>query len=135
MLNEYEKCIRRRRIPRLALLHPLESAIYKIFESRSNQALVTLTGLDFDSFTSLNCLFTPIFDNYSPFIDKENGYVMGKQSTRGRKRVVNSTIALALNLAWTRTRGSVMVLQIMFGLTETNVSAYLRFGRRILIKF
>jgi hypothetical protein len=37
-------------------------------------------------------------------------------------------------LAWTRTMGSNMVLQIIFGMTATSVSLYLWFGRRILIE-
>ena len=40
---------------------------------------------------------------------------------------------LALTLAWTRTRGSTMVLQMIFGITASSVSTYLRFGCRILI--
>ena len=41
---------------------------------------------------------------------------------------------LGVCLAWTRTRGSSMVLQIIFGMTATSVSLYLRFGRRILVE-
>jgi hypothetical protein len=44
------------------------------------------------------------------------------------------TIALGLVLAWTRTRGSSMVLQMIFGMTATLLSIRLQFGRRILVK-
>ena len=40
---------------------------------------------------------------------------------------------LGLNLAWTRLRGSTYVMQMIFGMSETSVSIYLRFGRRIII--
>jgi len=41
---------------------------------------------------------------------------------------------LGLCLAWTRTRGSAMVMQIIFGMTGTSASKYVRFGRQILIE-
>jgi hypothetical protein len=41
---------------------------------------------------------------------------------------------LGLCLAWTRTKGGVMTLQIIFGMADTSVNMYLRFGRRIIIE-
>ena len=41
---------------------------------------------------------------------------------------------LGLVLAWSRTQGSLMVLQLIFGLTMPPVSKYLQFARRILVK-
>ena len=41
--------------------------------------------------------------------------------------------ALGLALAWTRTRGSQMVLQMIFGMSGTSVSMYIRFARRLII--
>ena len=41
---------------------------------------------------------------------------------------------LGLYLAWSRTRGSLMVLQLLFGMTYTAVSKYIQFARRIIIK-
>ena len=41
---------------------------------------------------------------------------------------------LGLYLAWTRTRGSLMVLQMLFGLTYTAVAKYIQFAPRIVIK-
>ena len=40
---------------------------------------------------------------------------------------------LGLNLAWTRLRGSSIALQLVFGMTGSRVSKWLRFGRRLLI--
>ena len=47
--------------------------------------------------------------------------------------MITAADCLGLNLAWTRLRGSVVALQMIFGLTGTRVSTWLRFGRRILI--
>jgi hypothetical protein len=47
---------------------------------------------------------------------------------------MNPADCLGLVLAWSRTRGSMMVLQLIFGLTMTPVSKYLQFARRILVK-
>ncbi len=41
---------------------------------------------------------------------------------------------LGLVLAWTRTRGSLMVLQLIFGMTYTNLDDYLLFTKRIIVK-
>jgi hypothetical protein len=38
---------------------------------------------------------------------------------------------LGLVLAWTRTRGLLMVLQLIFGMTYTNLDDYLLFAKRI----
>ena len=51
----------------------------------------------------------------------------------GRKRILTSRDGLALTLAWTRTRGSMFVLQMIFGLTYTAVGVYVKFGRRLLV--
>ena len=41
---------------------------------------------------------------------------------------------LGLYLAWTHTRGSLMVLQLLFAMTFTAVAKYIQFTRRIVIK-
>ena len=93
-----------------------------------------MTGLDFKTFQWLHGKFERFFNQYSPFIDKKGHIQKLKGPKEGKKRIITSRDCLGLNLAWTRTRGSMFVLQIMFGMTETPVSTYLRFGRRILIK-
>jgi hypothetical protein len=40
---------------------------------------------------------------------------------------------LGLTLAWTRTRGSLMALQLIFGMTYTNLDDYLLFAKRIIV--
>ena len=48
--------------------------------------------------------------------------------------MIASMDCLALALSWTRTRGGMFVLQIIFDLSGTAVSAYVRFGRRMLVE-
>ncbi|CAJ1927973.1 unnamed protein product [Cylindrotheca closterium] len=52
---------------------------------------------------------------------------------RGRPIMHTASDILGLNLAWSRTKGSIQSLSIIFGMTATNVHRYLYFGRRILI--
>lgn len=40
---------------------------------------------------------------------------------------------LGMVLAWTRTRGSLMAIQLIFGMTMTPVGKYLQFARRIIV--
>ncbi len=51
----------------------------------------------------------------------------------GRKRKVQPADCLGLVLVWTCTRGSLNVLQLVFGLNYTNLSVYLRFGIRLIV--
>ena len=53
---------------------------------------------------------------------------------RGRRRVVQPEDCLGLVLVWTCTRGLLHVLQLVFGLTYSNLSVYLRFGMRIIVE-
>jgi hypothetical protein len=102
--------------------------------SEDNQAMITLTGFDLPSFHYLANLFAPIYEQYTPYMDGD-GYIIRKVSmTRGRPRMMNPADCLGLVLAWSRTRGSLMVLQLLFGMTMSPVSKYLQFARRILVK-
>jgi hypothetical protein len=77
--------------------------------------------------------FNQYYDSHSPFVDSEHGLIVPMARHKGRPRFCSGTVILGLCLAWTRTRGSCMVLQMIFGMTANSVSMYLRFGRRILI--
>lgn len=50
LLTREAKKKRDKRIPRVALQDPQSSAWRKLYSSRSDQALITLTGLDFETF-------------------------------------------------------------------------------------
>ncbi len=99
--------------------------------SRNDQSFITLLGFDVKSFFYICKKMSPIFHNYTPFT--EGDFISQKFSYRGRKRVVKLEDCAALVLAWTRTRGSMNVLQLIFGMSMSNLNGYLRFGRRILV--
>lgn len=130
-LSFEDRQLRQRRIPRISLQDANKSSWRWLFHSENDQALITLTGLDHATFHYLLQLFQPIFDNYTPF---GNGDHIHKISPRGRKRTVMALDILGLVLAWTRTRGSLLSLQLQFGLSMTNLTTYLRFGRRIVVE-
>ena len=110
------------------------SSFCRLFASQQDDALITMCGFDHASFSSLLVEFEPLFHQYSPFYSDTEGKIWKKRTpSRGRPRLVTPTIGLGLVLTWTRTRGSNMVLQLIFGMTPSVLSIWLRFGRRILV--
>jgi hypothetical protein len=73
-----------------------------------------------------------MFSGHTPF--DESGMIVEFVYVQGRKRVVQPEDCRGLVLVWTRTRGLIHVLQLVFGLTYTNLSVYLRFGMCIIIE-
>ena len=131
-LSKEAKKRRHRSIPWEALHMPEDSGWRKLYNSKNDQALITLTGLDHAAFEYLESKFRLYYDDYSPY--GSDGYVKRKEQTnKGRKRLMNSEDCLGLILAWTRTRGSLMCLQIIFGLTQSVLPLYLQFGMNLLI--
>jgi len=55
------------------------------------------------------------------------------RSRKGRRRLLSGTNCLVLVLALTRTRGSLITLQLIFGLSFSSVDECLKFGIRVLI--
>jgi DDE superfamily endonuclease len=123
---------RMRRIPRVALHNPNYSAWRQLFASKNGGALITLTGFDYRTFLWLKDLFVPIYNMYSPHTSPD-GRIIRCDDARGRRRLLRG-VDLGLCLAWTRTKGSTITLQMIFGMTHTSVGIYIRFARRILIK-
>jgi hypothetical protein len=136
LLSKKEKRRRQKRIPRIALLFPHQSPWRKLYMSRSDQAFITLTGLDVNAFGVIFDMFAPVFDSISPHDVTDAGTyrTLNNPGTKGRKRLIDARDALGLVLAWTRTRGSQMVLQMIFGMSQTCVSKYIQFGSRLLVQ-
>ena len=132
MLSKEKKRNRDRRIPRMSLQDPYDSSWRKLYNSKNNQAMITLTGLDIETFEWLKGLLSPMFNAYSPY-KFENGKYEQMIKNKGRKRMIDVGDCLALNLAWSRFSGTTAALQMIFGMTGSSVSAYLMFGRRIII--
>ena len=131
--SEYERYIRQRRIPRRSLLLVEDSPWRRVFRSGDPQAMITLTGFDLPSFQYLCALFAPYYNDFSLFLDVENGYILKKRTNRGRPRLMTAEDCLGLVLGWSCTRGSLMVLQLIFGMSMTPDAKYLRYARRILV--
>ena len=121
-------------VPRCSLQPPSKCAWRILLNGRNDGAMITLTGLDFSSFEELHEKFKPFFNKLS--LHRKSGVIEGLQPNpkrRGRKQILTSRDGLALTLAWTRTRGSMFVLQMIFGLTYTAVGVYVNLGRRLLV--
>ncbi len=100
------------------LLSVLDSPLQKVLKSRVDHTFITLVGFDVESFFYICQKIAPLFDNHSPFLDEKN---ILKRTNRGRKRLIRVEDCVALFLAWTRTRGSMFVLQMIFGMIQSNV--------------
>ena len=84
---------------------------------------------------SLCEIFAPVFDSYSPFIPSGTScFEHEKIKNKGRPRKIRPEDCLGLVLAWTRTRGSLMALQLIFGMTFSNLDDYLLFAKWIIVK-
>jgi hypothetical protein len=116
--------LRDKQITQTALNIPHFSSWVTLFNSCNDQALIGLTGLNFETFE----VVLPIYYSYSPWIGRDNT-IQPVKSVAGRKRLIDATTCLGLYLAWTRTRGSCMILQMVFGLTGTPLCTWLRFAR------
>ena len=135
MLGNEEQARRNPMYKRVSLLHQHSSAWRHLWNSQSNQSLITLTGLDYHAFYYLCKKFAPIFDTYSPFGYRDGKEELIPKAKTGQKRVIVAEDCLVgLVLAWTRTRGAISTLQLIFGMTMSNVVSYLKFGKRIIIE-
>jgi hypothetical protein len=134
--NELARSLQRARsskIRRGALHHPEQSAWMTLFNSGFDDALITTTGFDHRSFENLHRLFEPYYKIYSPY-NRDDCTIRKVIPKKGRKRLLDSRAALALALVWTRTRGANFILQMLFGITNSPLSLWLRFSRRIITK-
>ena len=118
---------------RASLLTLAASPWRNLLASDVDQSLITMTGFDGVSFTSLLQKFAPLFDDYTPF---HTSHILLKQdpSKGGRPRMACLEDCLGLVLVWTRKRGSVTALQLIFGMACSNLCMYLRFGRRVIVE-
>ena len=91
-----------------------------------------ITGLDFSVFGELMERFELTYNQYS--VVPVDGKYVKRKATSGRRRLMKGEDCLGLVLVWTRTRGSLTLLQVVFGMLRTGIEDYLRFGKRILIK-
>jgi hypothetical protein len=120
------------KIPQCALIPLKLSPWWKLLALQNDQAYITMMGFDCECFSKILQKFAPMFSGHMPF-DK-SGMIIEIKDPRGQKREVQPKDCLGLVLVWTCTRGSLNVLQLVSGLTYTNLSVYLRFGIRLLVE-
>ena len=123
-----------RKIPRSCLQNQSVSIWRKLYKAQNDQWLITLTGFDCACFASLCEKFAPIFNSYTPFIPSGTScFEREKQKNKGMKQKICPEDCLGLVLAWTRMRGSLMALQLIVGMTFSNLDDYLLFGKQIIV--
>ena len=126
---------RDRQITRQALQYPRMAAFAILYLSGCDQSLSTLTDFDQYSFRYLLTLFKPLYDVYSPY--SADGFIRRIPDTprrRGRPRLMDACQCLALTLTWYRTPGSEMVLCMLFGVTTSVCSLFIRYRRRLFLQ-
>ena len=134
-LDIAERRLRSRKIPRSCLQNQSESVWRKLYEAHNDRGLITSTGFDSACFAPLCEIFAPSFDSYTPFIPSGTScYEREKLKNKGRKRKIHLENCLGLVLAWTRTRGLLIALQLICGMTFSNLDKYLLFAKRIIVK-
>ena len=102
-----------------------------IFVSAIEHSLLTTTGFTYDVFCDLLSRFSPIFEAFTPYDD---GNKIRKIVSRTRPKTIQPVDCLGLQLFYLRNRGPQWVMCTGFGMSQTELSLYLRFSRRILIK-
>jgi hypothetical protein len=125
-----------RRYPRASLNYYRDSSFKYLFDTGNEQALLNATGVDHPEFDKLLALFKPIFDSH--ILDETTGLIRKKKPSVapgyfGCPRSIDAAGCLGLILLWFRTTGAVnRSLPLIFGLTQTPMDRWLKFGRRCL---
>jgi hypothetical protein len=89
-----------RKIRHCSLLSPGTSAFMQLYNGGQDDALITMTGLNFSTFHELLAIFSPIFHENTPHIDS------GSNISQLPYHTIDKIIALSLVLVWTWTRGT-----------------------------
>jgi hypothetical protein len=132
-LNEEERRLHSRKIPRASLLSLAKSPWRNLLALQVDQDLITVTGFNGVSFAPLLQKFAPLFDNYTPFATSHIK-LKPDPSKGGCPRKVCLEDCLGFVLVWMCTRGPLTELQLIFGMTSSNFCMYLRFGHRVIVE-
>ena len=97
-LNSLQRRLRQRRIPRVALQEPRKSAWRTLLESGNNEAMITLTGINMETFIWLNRRFEHWYNSHSPFVDPNGCIVRLQPRNKGRPRLINGKPGTLLDL-------------------------------------
>jgi hypothetical protein len=114
------------------------SPVKYLHDSKNNQGLLNLIGLDHVSLKELLELYKPYYKLYT-WDDKKKSVrklMLDRNGNpcKGRPRLMDVVGSLGLVFAWYRTRGAcTQTLSMAFGLTCTPMYNWLKFGRRVLL--
>ena len=126
-MSPLERRLRDRRIPRCALVDIGHSSFQHLYLSRNDQAFITFTGLDYFSFQYLLEKFTPLYNWYSPYsIIGKITVVRETVVKKGRPHLLGPADCLGLVLGYTRTRGSLFAVQMVFGASHSVLCMFLK---------
>ena len=89
-LSKRQRRIRRRYIPRPSLHLPDALSWRQMYKACQDQALITMTGLDFATFDWLSDKFAVLFDMHSPWNQTTRDIVTLQLQTRGRKHSITA---------------------------------------------
>jgi hypothetical protein len=109
----------------------------KVFVSKIDTALITVTGFNYRAFHELFVMFEKLFETTSPYNNQQPAdrvLSLSNEKRRGRPRLIDAKSCLGLVLTWYRFRGPQYILQGWFGLTSSCLNIWLHFGRKIVEK-
>lgn len=136
-LNAEEKRRRDRRMPRCSIKPYADSLFQHIYECGDDQALFNIRGCTHKVFWGLLQQFEPLYHVYQPnmltsIVERQK--YGSNESKLGRPRQLDATGCLGLVLLWYRTCSAMSQgLATIFGLTNSVMNVWLKFGRRLLI--
>ena len=104
-------------LPQVSLNFLEQNPWRQVFQSKNDQVLITLTGFHFDAVEYLLQCFAPVYEDYTSFIDT-GGHIVQKISHTRRPHFNRPEDCLDLLLVWSRTHGSLMVLELIVTLWD-----------------
>jgi hypothetical protein len=118
-----------------SLLSPWSSDFMPSCNGGQDDALITMAGINYSTFHELLGIFPPIFCECTPHVDSGSNICQLPycQKCSGRRQTIDTIIAFSLVLVWTQTCGTYASLQVIFGMTTSNISKWLWFSKHILL--
>jgi hypothetical protein len=103
-------------LSRESLLDPEDAPWTRLYTKAMDGDFITFTGFDCAAFNSLFGMFSPVFDEYTLYINNcLAGTAIKKlppvEKCKGRKRKVEAHSCLGLALSWYRFKGADYILQ------------------------
>lgn len=106
--------------------------LYRTVQFRIWSSMITLTGFDYQTFHYLLPSFDRLYRAYTYY--SADGALRITDVRGGRPRSMIAVQCLGLVFAWSRARGYGMVLCILFRVTASVFSLFIRFKSRFLLK-